>query len=78
MLDANWMPLVFGLASALLTWYVWGSLRQHPFIADEAAYVLQSKIFARGSWTAPAPPLPEFFEQSYVLLRPAIAAKSLN
>jgi hypothetical protein len=69
------MPLVFGLISALLTWYVWGSLRQHPFIADEAAYVLQSKIFARGRWTAPAPPLAEFFEQSYVLLRPAIAAK---
>src|SRR5882724_2049667 len=74
-LDASWMPLVFGLVSALLTWYVWGSLHQHPFMADEAAYVLQSEIFARGRWTAPAPPLPEFFEQSYVLLRPAIAAK---
>jgi hypothetical protein len=75
LLDAGWVPLVFGLASALLTWYVWGSFRQHPFIADEAAYVLQSKIFARGHWTAPAPPLAEFFEQSYVLLQPAIAAK---
>lgn len=74
-LDQRWAPLVLGVATALLTWYLWGSLRQFPLIADEAAYLLQSEIFARGRWTAPAPPFPEFFEQSYVLLRPAVAAK---
>jgi hypothetical protein len=71
----RWAPAVLGIVTALSTWYVWGSLAQRPFISDEAAYVLQARIFARGRWTAPAPPLPEFFEQAHVLLRPAIAAK---
>ena len=74
-LAAWWLPLVAGVVSAGLSWYVWASLRQTPLIADEAAYVLQSTILARGRWVAPAPPLPQFFEQAHVLLRPAIAAK---
>ncbi len=74
-LDARWLPAVVGAAVAVLFGYLWGSLRQIPWIADEAAYVLQSAIFARGRWTAPPPPIPEFFEQSYILLRPVIASK---
>ena len=52
-----------------------GTLHPIPVIADEAAYLLQAQIFAHGHWTAPSPPLPEFFEQFEVLVTPAVASK---
>lgn len=74
-LASRWAPVAFGIVTALVIWYVWGSLRQLPIWDDEIAYLFQAKLFAHGRWTAPSPPLPEFFEQSYVLVRPAFAAK---
>ena len=44
-------------------------------VHDEAAYLLQARIFATGHWTAPSPPLPEFFEQYHVFVVPRYAAK---
>jgi hypothetical protein len=77
---ASWLltrraPVVCGVVTALLTWWVWGSLDQVPVFHDEAAYLLQAKIFASGRWTAPARPLPEFFEQYHVLVTPVLASK---
>lgn len=68
-------PLFFGLVTALVYWWAWGSLNEPAAVHDEAAYVLQARIFASGSWTAPSPPLPEFFEQMYVLVTPRVASK---
>jgi hypothetical protein len=67
--------VVCGVVTALLTWWVWGSLDQVAVFHDEAAYLLQAKIFASGRWAAPARPLPEFFEQFHVLVTPVFASK---
>ncbi|HVH08204.1 MAG TPA: hypothetical protein VM736_00275 [Gemmatimonadales bacterium] len=75
LLESRWAPLLCGVATALVTWWVWGSLRQVTIVGDEAAYVLQAKVFASGRWTAPGRPLPEFFEQYHVLVTPILASK---
>jgi hypothetical protein len=74
-LDSRWTPIVLGAVTALLTWWVWGSLSQVAVYHDEAAYRLQASIFASGRWTAPSPPLPEFWEQMAVLVTPVLAPK---
>ena len=53
----------------------WGGLDAPPVSHDGASYLLQSRIFASGHWAAPAPPLPEFFEQYHVLVTPVLASK---
>ena len=68
-------PATSGLISALVIWSVWGSLEPLPVIHDEASYLLQAEIFASGRWTAPTPPIPEFFEQPHVQVVPAVASK---
>jgi hypothetical protein len=68
-------PAVVGVVTALITWWVWGSLRQIPVYHDESAFLLQADLFASGRWTAPGPPLPEFFEQFHVIVTPIFAAK---
>lgn len=67
--------LVAAVVSVLAIWIVWGSLVPIPIVQDEYSYVLQSRIFAGGHWTAPTPPLPEFFQQAHVLTTPAVASK---
>ncbi len=74
-LGTPWAAVAVGLVSMALNWWMWGSLNVIPIINDEAAYVLQAQIFARGMWTAPAPPLPHFFEQFQVLVSPVLAPK---
>ncbi len=64
-----------GVATGLFYWWVWGALRPLPAIHDEAAYLLQARIFAGGHWTGLARPLPEFFDQFYVLVSPVLAAR---
>ena len=68
-------PLVIGAVSILIVWWVWGDLRPLPVVHDESSYVLQAEIFARLHWTAPSPPIPEFFEQPHVLVVPVVASK---
>ena len=75
LLQSRWAPIAFGVVTALVTWWVWGSLSQVAVYHDEAAYQLQARIFASGRWTAPAPPLPEFWEQMAVLVTPKLAPK---
>jgi hypothetical protein len=66
--------LVAALTASVVL-YIWGSLNQVGYWHDEASYLLQAGIFARGRWTAPAPPMPEFFQQLYVLVSPVFASK---
>ncbi len=64
-----------GVVTSVLVCVVWGGVAQLPVIHDEAAYLLQARIFASGHWTLPAPPLPEFFQQLYVFNTPVVASK---
>lgn len=68
-------PFLAGAASAAITLFVWGSLREPPIIQDEQAYLLQARIFATGHWTGAVPPVPEFFEQVHVFVEPHLASK---
>jgi hypothetical protein len=72
---SRWAPWLVGVATGAATWYVWGSLSRSAVVHDEAAYLLQAELFARLSWTAPSPALPQFFEQLYVNLAPALSSK---
>ena len=75
LLEHRAAPAVAGALTALVIWWVWGSLAQTAAYHDEAAYVLQAKLFASGRWTGPGRPLPEFFEQYHVIVTPVLAAK---
>jgi Dolichyl-phosphate-mannose-protein mannosyltransferase len=68
-------PLLAGALSALAAAYVWGTAHPVLLVHDEAAYLLQAKLYAAGRWTAPPAPIPEFFEQLYVFVSPFTAAK---
>lgn len=74
-LSSSMAPVVAGLLSAIVTWWVWGSLAAPPVIADEMVYLHQAATFASGRWSTPGAPIPEFFEQAYVLVTPRIAGK---
>src|SRR6266516_4660910 len=66
---------VVALLSAATTWIVWRSLNDVATVHDEASYLLQAQLFARGEWTAPAAPIPAFFEQFHIFVDPVIASK---
>lgn len=69
-------PIVLGVINALLVWWWVGWYRNPaPMVQDEAAYLLQAALFARGRWAGEAPPLPEFFAQMHVLTEPVLASK---
>ena len=62
-LEGRAAPAIIGIITALVTWWLWGTLSATPYVHDEVALVLQARIFATFRWAAPSPPLPEFFEQ---------------
>jgi hypothetical protein len=68
-------PWIAGALTLGVVWYAWGGLARIPVISDEAAYLLQAELFARGMWKAPGPPHPEFFEQSHIIVTPVLASK---
>ena len=74
-LESRWAPLVIGIVTAIILTLAWGSWRQIPVIHDEASYLFQAKLFASWHWTAPSPPVPEFFEQWHVFVVPHYASK---
>ena len=74
-LESRGAPLAFGLVFGAIVWWTWGQLHPYGLLHDELAYVLQAKLFASGQWTAPAPPMPEFFAQPHVLNDPVVASK---
>lgn len=73
--DSRVAPLAVAVVMMLVIWYVWGSLNALPVVHDEASYLLQAQTFARGRWTMPSPPLPQFFEQFHVFVVPHFASK---
>lgn len=74
-LDGRAAPLIVGVISAAVTWWLWGTLSATPYIHDEVAMLLQARIFALFRWASPSPPLPEFFEQFHVFVTPSVAPK---
>ena len=74
-LEGNAAPLIIGVLTAVITWWLWGTLSATPYIHDEVALLLQARIFAEFRWAAPSPPLPEFFEQFHVFVTPTLAPK---
>ena len=71
----RWGPLVTAILSIAVVWIAWDALIPVPKVHDENSYLLQAEIFARGRWTLPSPPLPEFFEQPHVQVVPVVASK---
>lgn len=74
-LEGRAAPVIVGVISAILTWWIWGSLSATPYVHDEVALLLQARIFAAFRWAAPSPPHPEFFEQFHVFVTPTLAPK---
>jgi hypothetical protein len=54
---------------AFTTWVARDLLEGVPHVQDSLTYLFQAKTMARGALWAPAPPLPEFFEQEFLLVR---------
>src|SRR6266851_3338561 len=73
--SGHWAPIVAGVLTAFSIAWIWGGLHAVPASHDEAAYLLQARIFGTGHWTAPGRPLPEFFEQTHVFVTPVLASK---
>jgi len=75
-LDSRWTPMVAGLATCVVAFWVWGAtLDPVSTIHDEASYLLQARIFSTFHWTAAARPLPQFFEQYHVFVSPVLMSK---
>jgi hypothetical protein len=73
----RWGPLVAAVLTIAAIWWTWGFLHPQPTTFDGTSYLLQAQIFSGLHWTAPSPPLPEFFEQPQVLVVPVVASKFL-
>ena len=71
----RWAPWIAALLSASAVLVVWRSLAPVPVMHDEWAYWTQAGLYAHAHWTEIAPPVPEFFEQLYVLVSPVWAVK---
>jgi hypothetical protein len=74
-LESRRAPLVLGLVFGAAVWWTWGQAHPAGLLHDELAYVLQARLFSHLHWTAPAPPMSEFFAQPHVLSDPLIASK---
>ena len=74
-LESSRAPLVLGVVFGVAVWWSWGQVHPSGLLHDELAYVLQARLFSHLRWTAPAPPMPEFFAQPHVLVDPVVASK---
>jgi hypothetical protein len=75
MLASRWAPLAIALAGIFVFSFAWGSWNETAGVHDEMSYLFQAKLFASGRWTAPPPPIPEFFEQWHLFVVPRYASK---
>jgi hypothetical protein len=69
---APWICALVTAACVHLTWASWSAW---PLMHDEWAYWTQAWQYAANAWSMPSPPIPEFFEQLYVLVAPVFASK---
>ena len=74
-LDQPAIPWLLGLLAIAITTITWGGISPGGVYHDEAAYLLQAALFARGRVVGPVPPIPEFFVQFHVLMVPGIVPK---
>lgn len=72
-LTSRWIVGVVAIVTAMVMWWCWD--QPIATVHDELAYLLQARIFASGRWALPSPVIPEFFEQAYMLVVPALASK---
>ncbi|MEO8479393.1 MAG: hypothetical protein ABI542_07125 [Gemmatimonadota bacterium] len=70
-------PAVVGCLAAIAVLWVWWPSRSVAVVHDEASYLLQAELLARGRFTAPAPLVPELSEQAAVLVVPVLAPKPM-
>lgn len=75
LLASRWAPLAIALAGIVVLSFAWGSWNETAGVHDEMSYLFQAKLFASGRWTAPPPPIPEFFEQYHMFVVPRYASK---
>ena len=76
LLNGRALPLLLGILTALLLgWVGGGGLRMTPISTDENAYLLQARLLAHGQVAGPPAPIPEFFEQPWVMVTPRTYAK---
>jgi len=68
-------PLAAGVFTAALITWCWHGWNAPAVIDDEAAYLLQAQLFARGRWALPSPAAFEAFTQPAVLVTPVLAPK---
>ena len=68
-------PVVVALISIAVVWFTWDAVVPLAKVHDESSYLLQADIFASLRWTAPSPPIPDFFEQPHVQVVPSVASK---
>jgi hypothetical protein len=69
------LAIIVAIITAAAVWWAWGALQPLPVVQDEYSYILQSRIFAHGHWTAPPPPVASSFQQPHVLTTPRVASK---
>lgn len=74
-LSSRWAPVVAGALTAMLLVWFWGGLNVPGAVHDERAYLVQARLLAHFSWTAPTPPIPQFWEMAHVFVEPALFAK---
>ena len=74
-LGSRWAPVVAGILTALLLTWFWGGLDLPGSVHDERAALVQARLLAHFSWTAPTPPVPLFWEMAHVFVEPALFAK---
>jgi 4-amino-4-deoxy-L-arabinose transferase-like glycosyltransferase len=61
---------LIALAVLAITVYIAGNvLERMPHVQDSITYLFQAQILARGKLWASAPPLPDFFEHEFLLVR---------
>lgn len=68
-------PLVAAILAVAVVWFVWDIRDPTSVEHDQGSYLLQAQIFSTGRWTAPAPPIPDFFDQPHVQTQPRLASK---
>lgn len=69
-------PLLLALLTTLaLAWVGGGGLQTTPISTDENAYLLQAHLLAEGKVAGAPAPIPDFFEQPWVMVAPRTYAK---
>ena len=73
--DSRLLPWICGAATAVAVAFVWPDLNAPGAYHDERAYVVQARLLASFSWTAPTPPVPMAWEMAHMFVEPRVFAK---